>query len=197
MEGLTTLALNRDLFADLLARHTDNILPYVVEGKRAGADSVWLGSWYTGADTISPRDYAELVFPCEERICRAAREEGLYVLHWYLGDLMPVLDKVVELPTNALVLEQGRKSYDIDPVEIRKRVGPRFCLFGFGLEYDYCVDNRQGLSAELRRQIEGAGSEGAFVVGTPILPPNARPEAVDFYFSEARRIGVYDGTRCG
>ena len=56
---------------------------------------------------------------------------------------------------------------------------------------DYCTFNRKGLSSELARQIRGAGSEGAFVVGTPIMPPNAQPEAVDFYFAEARRMGVY------
>lgn len=108
---------------------------------------------------------------------------------------MPNLDTVMSLPQDALVLEQGRKGYVIDPVEIRRRVGPRFCLFGFGYENDYCEDNRESLANELRRQFEGAGRAGAFVVGTPIMPPNANPDAVDFYFSEARRICWYaDGS---
>ena len=47
------------------------------------------------------------------------------------------------------------------------------------------------LSAEIARQIAGAGRQGAFVAGTPIMPPNARREAVDYYFAEARRLGVY------
>ena len=98
----------------------------------------------------------------------------------------------MKLPLDALVLEQGRKGYEIDPVEIRQRVGPDFCLFGFGLENDFCTFNRAGLAGELQRQIEGAGSDGAFIVGTPIMPPNAQPEAVEFYFQEARRIGRYE-----
>lgn len=71
--------------------------------------------------------------------------------------------------------------------------GPRcyFCLFGFGLEHDYCTFNRAGLTTELQRQIRGAGPHGAFVAGTPIMPPDADPDAVDFYFSEARRLGRY------
>jgi len=89
------------------------------------------------------------------------------------------------------VLEQGRKGYDIDPVEIRQRVGPKFCLFGFGYENDYCTFNRAGLTGELQRQIKGAGLDGAFIAGTPIMPPNALPAAVDYYFSEARRLGDY------
>lgn len=88
-----------------------------------------------------------------------------------------------------LVLEQGRKGYQIDPVEIRKHVGPKFCLFGFGFEQDYCTFNHEGLTGELQRQIAGAGLHGAFIAGSPIIPPDANPDAVDFYFSEARRLG--------
>ena len=64
-----------------------------------------------------------------------------------------------------------------------------FCLFGFGFENDFCTFNRQGLTRELERQIQGVGHDGAFVVGTPIIPPNAIPKAVDHYLAEARRLG--------
>jgi len=191
VEAMTTLATDRELFRELLRCCTRHSVAHLAQGKEAGAKSTWFTSYYTGADTISPRDYAELVFPFEREVCQTAKDLGLYVLNWFLGDLMPILDQVMELPMDALVLEQGRKGYEIDPVAIRERVGPRFCLFGFGRENDYCTFNREGLSSELARQIRGAGSDGAFVVGTPIMPPNAQPEAVDFYFAEARRLGEY------
>lgn len=187
--GLTTLVGDRPLFRKILERHAENTCAQFAADRQAGAASTWFTSYYTGADTISPRDYAEVVFPFEYMICAEARRQGLFVLNWYLGDLMPNLDQVMELPLDALVLEQGRKGYTIDPVEIRRRVGPRFCLFGFAFENDFCIFNRDGLTRELRRQIEGAGCQGAFVVGTPIMPPNAHPEAVDYYFNEARRMG--------
>jgi len=76
-------------------------------------------------------------------------------------------------------------------MKARERVGSTFCLFGFGFEQDYCAFNRDRLTAEFRRQFEGAGRDGAFVAGTPIMPPDAKPEAVDFYFAEARRPGQY------
>ena len=191
VEGLTTLATERELFRELMVQHTRAICAHLAPGREAGADSVWFTSYYTGADTISPRDYAELVLPLEHEICATARDAGLFVLDWFLGDLLPILDPVMELPLDALVLEQGRKRYVIDPVEIRERVGPRFCLFGFGLENDYCTFDRQRLRSELERQLKGAGAEGAFVVGTPIMPPNAQPEAVDYYFEQARVLGRY------
>jgi len=192
VEGLTTLASDRTLFREILSVGSLYDCALARSGKRAGACSTWFTSYYTGADTISPRDYAEIVFPYEYEVCRAAKDAGLYVLNWFLGDLMPILDKVMQLPIDALVLEQGRKGYDIDPVAIRKRVGPRFCLFGFAFENDFCTFRRDLLSSELARQIESAGHDGAFVAGTPIMPPNANPDAVDFYFAEARRLGRYD-----
>ena len=162
--------------------------------KKAGAHSVLFTSYYTGADTISPQQYRELVFPHEYEICRAYKDAGFFVLDWFLGDLMPVLDQVMELPIDALFLEQGRKGYTIDPVAIRKQVGPDFCLVGFALEEDYISFDRSAISAELRRQIAGAGAKGAFMAGTPIMPPNASPEAVDFYFAEARRLSSVTGS---
>jgi len=190
-EGLVTLASDRTLFRELLARGAANECALIEPAKRAGGQSMWFTSYYTGADTISPRDYRELVFPYEKQVCQTAKEAGLFVLNWFLGDLMPILDQVMQLPLDALVLEQGRKGYEIDPVKIRKRVGERFCLFGFGFEDDYCQFNRRGLTEELTRQLAGAGRRGAFVAGTPIMPPNAQRAAVDYYFAEARRLGVY------
>lgn len=191
VEGLTLMASEPELFRAILARCTENERQFMTPGKAAGAASTWFTSYYTGADTIAPHDYAELIFPYEYEICLEAKRQGLFVLNWYLGDLMPNLDQVMQLPIDALVLEQGRKGYDIDPVAIRHRVGDKFCLFGFGCEHDYCTDNRSGLTAELQRQIAGAGSTGAFIAGTPIMPPNALPEAVEYYFAEAWRLGRY------
>lgn len=188
VDGLVTMAGDPCLFREIMERYTERMAALIAPGKKAGGRSIWFTSYYTGADTIAPRDFAEMVFPYEKEICRQAREQGLDVLYWFLGDLMPVLDKVMELPIDALVLEQGRKGYDTDPVAIRKKVGDRFCLFGYGYERDYCDFNREGLKTEFLRQLEGAGANGAFIAGTPIMPPDADPDAVDYYFEQAREI---------
>jgi uroporphyrinogen-III decarboxylase len=190
-EGLTLLAGNPGLFKKLIERCSEYQASVMAPGKKAGGLSTWFTSYYTGADTISPKIYTEVVFPAEYRVCREAKNNGLFVLDWFLGDIMPVLDVVMKLPIDALVLEQGRKGYNIDPVEIRKKVGDRFCLFGYAFENDFCTFNRAGLTAEIRRQIEGAGKNGAFIAGMPIMPPNANPDAVDYYISEVLRLGRY------
>ena len=190
VEGLTMLAADRRLFSKLLRHFIDESIVRLDLGRSIGGHSIFFTSYYTGADTISPLDYKDIIFPVEAEICEAAKARGLNVLDWFLGDLYPILDDVAALPIDAFVLEQGRKGYDIDPVEIRKRIGPDRCIFGFGYEIDYIQDNRTALSTELERQFAGAGADGAFVAGTPIMPPDADPGAVEFYFSEARRIGT-------
>lgn len=191
VEGLTTMAENPALYNEIMERYVPLEQALIVPGKKAGARSVWFTSYYTGADTISPANYANFVFPFEKAVCKKIKEEGLFVLYWFLGDLMPIIDYVMELPIDALVLEQGRKAYDIDPVKIREKVGDDFCIFGFGYEKDYCEFNRESLTKEFIRQFEGAGKNGSFVAGTPIMPPDANPEAVDFYFDLAMKYGIY------
>lgn len=189
VQGLTAMAFQPDLFRALLERETERQIARLDPATEAGADSTLFTCYYTGADTIAPSDYASLVFPFEEAICAEAKRRGLYVLDWYLGGLMPNLDTVMRLPIDALVLEQGRKGYSIDLGEIRARVGPSFCLFGFGIEGDYCAFNREGLTRTLEEQYAAAGQCGAFVAGTPLMPPDAQPAAVDYYLDQARRLG--------
>ena len=193
VEGLLTMKDKPALFKKMLQRSAESEIACLSSCREAGASSVLFASYYIGADTISPKDYAERIFPYDLAVCQAAKAAGLFVLNWYLGDLMPMLDKVMELPIDALVLEQGRKGYQIDPEAIRRCVGDDFCLFGFSFENDFCTFNRQGLSNEICRQIKGTAINGVFIVGTPIIPPNAQPEAVDFYFVEARYIGCTVG----
>jgi len=194
VEGLMTMASEPEMFKELMRRCTRSALVRISPAGEAGAHSVLFTSYYCGADSISPNQYREFVAPYAREVCQAYKDAGFFVLNWFLGDLMPILDQLMELPLDALFLEQGRKGYTTDPVEIRKRVGPEFCLIGFGFEGDYVRLNRYGLTRELRRQIDGAGRDGAFIAGTPIMPPNAQPEAVDFYFAEAQRLGRYGPT---
>ena len=77
VEGLLTLATDRALFEQLLERWMHHNLAQLEVGRQAGGDSVWFTSYYTGADTISPQDYAALIFPYELEICRHRPSPGL------------------------------------------------------------------------------------------------------------------------
>ena len=191
--GLILAGTDPLFFKELMSTGIGIQMPRIPLAKSMGADSIWLTSYFAGADTISPRQYGDLVFPYEYQLCEAAKEMGLFVLLWFLGDLMPVLPQILQLPIDALILEQGRKGYDIDPVKIRKIAGPRLCLFGFGNELDFCEYNRTSLRNECERQFKGAGGQGAYIAGTPIMPSNADPRAVEYYFGIVHEKGIYNG----
>ena len=191
VEGLMMLASDIKLFRKILRASLDRQISRLKPGKESGGNSILFTSYYTGADTISPQIYSEEIFPIERELCEEAKSLGLYVMNWYLGDLMPMLDKVMQLPIDALVLEQGRKGYDIDLGTIRKKVGQKCCLFGYCYESDLVEFNKDNIAVTFEKQFNEAGLEGAFVAGTPIVPTNAAPEAVEYYINQVKLKGQY------
>jgi uroporphyrinogen-III decarboxylase len=145
--------------------------------------------YMAGADTISPRTYEEFVLPYQQEIAREAHRLGCQVYLWYLGHVMPLVPHIARLEIDGLFPEQGRKGYEVDIVALRRGLGDRLCLIGFNNERDLIEGNRQRLASEIARQIKGAGSSGAFIVGTTILTAEVSPDHVDFYLDTAHRLG--------
>lgn len=191
MEGLMMLASEPELFRKVLRAATERNISRLRAGRDAGGSAILLTSYYSGADTISPQFYADEVFPFERELCEEAQALGLKVMNWYLGDLMPMLDQVKQLPIDALVLEQARTGTRLDLGAVRKKVGQDLGLFGYCYESDLVNFNKNNLSSAFEEQFSGAGLDGAFGAGMPIVPADANPEAVDYYINHARENGRY------
>lgn len=144
-----------------------------------------------GADTISPAMYREFVFPYEQEVAREAHRLGLQVYIWYLGHLMPFLPDMAWLEVDGIYPEQGRKGYETDVVEMRRQLGDRICLIGYNDENALIAGDREALAAEIKRQVEGAGRHGAFMMGTTIITEDTPLEHVDDYIEMVKRFGRY------
>ena len=153
--------------------------------------------YMAGADTISPRMYREFVFPYEQALAREAHALGLKVYLWYLGAVMPLLPDIARLEIDALFPEQGRKGYDVDIVEIRRQVGDSMCLIGFNDERYLIAGNQETLAGEIQRQIEGAGRDGAFIMGTTIVTDEVPLAHMDSYVEAVERLGRYESPAVG
>ena len=160
-------------------------------GASLGAPGAWMIEYCAGADTISPAMYREFVFPYEQEVAREAHRLGLRTYMWYLGHVMPLVPDLARLEVDALFPEQGRKGYEVDIVEMRRLVGERMCLIGFNDEQALIRGDQQGLVSEMRRQIEGAGRDGAFIMGTTIITGDTPVEHVDFYVQALAELGDY------
>jgi hypothetical protein len=191
-EGLIALHTKRELVHQAL----EAIVEWKISRLRAGAilhaPGTWMIEYTAGADTISPRAYREFVFPYEQKVIQEAHRLGMLVYLWYLGHVTPLAADIGRLGVDALFPEQGRKGYPVDIVELRRILGDRTCLIGFNDEQDMIQGNRQALSGEIERQIQGAGRNGAFIMGTTIVTEETSPETMDFYIEEVQRLGQYE-----
>jgi hypothetical protein len=190
-EGLMALYTKRALFHKAL----EAIVEWKISRLRAGASlhapGAWMIEYAAGADTISPRAYREFVFPYEQMVVQEAHRLGLMVYLWYLGHVTPLAPDIGRLGVEALFPEQGRKGYPVDIVELRRLLGDKICLIGFNNEQDMIRGNREALSGEIERQIQGAGRNGAFMMGTTIVTEEVLPETMDYYIETVQRLGQY------
>jgi hypothetical protein len=162
-------------------------------GARNGADAAWIGGYLEGADLIAPAVWRQAALPGHRIQVADARKYGLQVLFWFLGDCMPLLDDLVELGIDGLVVEQDRRGYSSDPIEIRRRVGRDVCVYGWNWELDFIEDRRDNITREVERQIRGAGSDGAFVMGTTYMTSEVQLGALDHFCQEVVRVSQQAG----
>ena len=77
---------------------------------------------------LSPERFAEFVTPYLTRLVRGYREQGWYVIKHTDGNIMPILDQLVEGPPHALHSLDPQGGIDI--AEVKRRVGQQVCLIG-------------------------------------------------------------------
>ena len=77
---------------------------------------------------LGPTRFAEFVTPYLARLIRGYRDLGFYVIKHTDGNIMPILDQLVEAGPHALhsLDPQG----GVDLAEVKRRVGDRVCLIG-------------------------------------------------------------------
>ena len=77
---------------------------------------------------LSPAMFSELVTPYLAQLCEGQRNLGFYVIKHTDGNIMPILDQLVEAGPHALhsLDPQGH----VDIAEVKRRYGNRVCLIG-------------------------------------------------------------------
>ena len=101
---------------------------------------------------LSPAQLSEFVFPYLAGVIAAYRDMGFYTIKHTDGNIMPILDQLVDANPHALhsLDPQG----GVDLAEVKRRVGDRVCLVGnvdcsllhTGTERQYETDVRRALA---------------------------------------------------
>jgi uroporphyrinogen decarboxylase len=140
--------------------------------RRLGVGIMFVEECLASADLISPRMYDEFVFPYTRDTLQFYEDQGFRTVLYFSGNLMPLLERLRELPFTALSFEEDRKNYGIDLAEVRRVMGADRVLFGNVDAHFLEKASDEEVLSEVRRQIDVAGSDGSFVlsVGSPITP---------------------------
>ncbi len=77
---------------------------------------------------LSPRRFAEFITPYLAKLIQGYRDLGFYVIKHTDGNIMPILDQLVQANPHALHSLDPQAGVDI--AEIKRRYGDRICLIG-------------------------------------------------------------------
>gem|GEM_PF-3071160 len=187
-QAMIRLLTEQPLALALRDRIIEQHLERMDRAAETGADAVLLSSYYEGADLISPDMWRLYSKPGIAALSERAHKHGMLVWNWFLGDCLPLLDDLAEAGIDVLMLEQERRGYCSDPVEIRRRIGNAFCVTGWTHELDVIQDRRDAITKRTAAQLEAARS-GRYIAGSSYLTDEAPLATVEFYCREVARLG--------
>jgi hypothetical protein len=152
-----------------------------------GIDGVYVQEVFTGADIISAESFDRFVFAYNQPYFAHMRDLGLLPIYYVCGDVVPRLERVVELDIAAVAVEESKKNFRIEIEEVIDRVGGRRAVLGnidtirFGLH-----GTMEEMANEVRRQVQAGRRAKGFIVstGSP-FPLDTNPRLIDTLVSTA------------
>lgn len=182
-EGLMMMIASRP---DLVRRACSRLYPKVLrrarEGVALGAEAIWIEECLT--DQISPQSFAEINVPIMSRLVKDIRALGARSIYYFCGDPGGKLDHILSVGADAVSLEESKKGFVIDILEIAREVKGRCVLLGNLAAVGVL---QKGSDADLKAAIEyqieaGRVNKGRFVMslGMPVAP-DTPPSRVRLY----------------
>jgi uroporphyrinogen-III decarboxylase len=177
-----------ELVAHAIRRQCENFMPRVLAAKACGAHAYIISEGFGGSlGQLSPALEERVQAEGKRWLYAEIRKAGLLPLGYWLGDVRPHMGWLNSLNMAGLLIEEDKKGFALDPLEIRRMLRPETCLFG-NLDSNLLLwGTPEAIRAEVRRQ-RRAAAEGACVIanGSPLVlgTPAAN---LDAYMDEARK----------
>ena len=177
-----------DLVAYHIFKACDSFLAVVRAAQLSGAHAYIFSEGFPySLDILSPAMHERLEGDARRWFYAEVRKIGILPIGYWLGDVRPNMPLLNSLDMAGLMIEEDKKGFTLDPVEIRRMLRPDICLFGnldSALLYRGTPD---AIRSEVRHQLQAAG-EGLFVLanGSPLII-GTPPVNIDAYMQEARK----------
>lgn len=160
--------------------------------QESGIDCLFLCSdyCYNSGPFLSPAMFEEFIQPYLYKIIDAARKDGLYTIKHTDGNIMPILDQLVECKPHALHSLDPMAGVDIK--EVKSLVGHKVCLCG----NVHCAALQTGTDEEVIASAEYALTHGkpggGYIFCTSNIPfKGMKPERYNMILDVWKRMREY------
>ncbi len=152
-------------------------------------DLIEHGGGDASSTVISPKVFDEFVAPYDRAVIAHARAAGQRVVYHTCGGMMPILERLVGLGSNALeTFTPPAMGGDVDLAEAKRRIGDQVCFIGgFDQNRFFTTATPEETRAEVRRCFREAGAGGGFILSPSDHFFEARPELLHAFADEARQ----------
>jgi hypothetical protein len=152
-------------------------------------DVIELGGGDASSTVISPQIFDEFVAPYDRVLVEHAHAAGQRVVYHTCGGMMPILERLADLGTDALeTFTPPGMGGDTRLAEAKRRIGSRVCLIGgFDQSRFFLRSTEAETRAEVRRCFAEAGAGGGYILSPSDHFFDARPELLRAFADEARR----------
>lgn len=168
-------------------------LPLMRRAIRAGVDVVVFGDDYADKNgpMFSPKHFQQFILPALKKVVKAAKEEGAYVVKHTDGNIMPLLDMIVETGIDGINPIEPVPGMDI--AEIKKRYGHRVALLGnIDCGHLLCFGTPEQVREKVRWTIEVAGANGGLILSSSnSIHSSVKPENYLAMAKACREFGNY------
>ena len=192
-EGLLATIEKRDLFEEIAQINLEQEIESLKAAKACGGDGMWMAEMLASRDIVAPDFYRAVVLPAERKLIQTAHDLGIQVFIYLTGDVVPAIPMLREIGIDGVVPENNdKRGGRIDVADLRKAAEMDMAVFGnIDPLYDLERGDTQKIRAEVKHQIEAAGSEGAFITHSNIVPGTVSPERVNLMIEANREFGAY------
>lgn len=167
----------------------DRKVRYADSMKGARYDLIEHGGGDASSTVISPKVFDEFVAPYDREVIAHARAAGQRVVYHTCGGMMPILERLVGLGSNALeTFTPPAMGGDMRLAEAKQRIGDKVCFIGgFDQNRFFTTATPEETRAEVRRCFAEAGAGGGFILSPSDHFFEAKPELLHAFADEARR----------
>ena len=178
-----------DFIKRLSDRLTEEAIQKGIALAKAGVDAIYVGE--TFGQFLSPAKFAELCVPYFRRFVEAVRPHGPLIYMHMCGQVMHLLDLVVE--TGADCFEPLDVVAGMRMAEVKERIGGRMALMGGVNTVSLSRGSLQQVKDDCTRCIREAGEGGGYILAAcDMLPTETSGEKVRAMVECADTSGRYD-----